>query len=132
MKDLSLPVVGAVSLVFIMAMMAAAPQVAMAVVEKQDSQQGSLVVDAKPGDTAQPPASSGDVQERGLPRSVDPRLGDGTIAPPTVIPFKCSAATHQCRCYEKSDCDWMKSLIGSCKVPQGCTSNCTCTIPGHE
>ena len=129
MKNLSLPVVGAVSLVFIMAMMAAAPQVAMAVVEKQDSQQGSLVVDAKPGDTAQPPASSGDVQERGLPRSVDPRLGDGTIAPPTVIPFKCSAKTGLCRCYGRADCDWMKDLLkGACPVTPGCTTNCTCPI----
>jgi hypothetical protein len=127
MKYSSLPVVGALSLVFILAVMAAAPQVVIADVERQDSQQGSLVVDAKPAEPAQPPPSSGDVQERALPQGVAPNLGSRTI---TAIPFKCSAATLKCRCYEKADCDYMRNVMGAnCRdETAGCTTNCTCKI----
>jgi hypothetical protein len=132
MKYVSLPVVGALGLVFIMATMAAAPQVVMADVGKQDSQQGSLVVDAKPGESAQPPASSGDVQERGLPQGVGPGLGGGELAPPIPMAFGCTVKTGQCKCYDTKDCAWMKSLIGgACTVPSGCTKNCTCTMVGR-
>jgi hypothetical protein len=130
MKNLSLPMVGVLGLMFILAVMAAAPQVAIADVERQDSQQGSLVVAAEPGGLAQPPASPGEVQERGLPPGVGPGLGGGRIAPPTAIPFKCSAATGKCRCYEQSDCDWMKSLLSGagCKIAATCKANCECSI----
>jgi hypothetical protein len=54
--------------------------------------------------------------------------GGGTIPPPTAIPFKCSAATGKCKCYDTGDCDWMKSLVFACTVPSGCRQNCECTI----
>jgi hypothetical protein len=127
MKYSSLPMVGALGLVFILAVMAAAPQVVMADVERQVSQQGSLVVDAKPGEPVQPPPSSGDVQERALPQGVVPNLG--RRLPPTTTSFGCNVVTRKCKCYDSADCAWMKSLISHCTVPAGCTQNCECTLP---
>ena len=117
--------VGALGLVFLLAVMAAAPQVVIADVERQVSQQGSLVVDAKPGEPAQPPASSGDVQERALPQGVVPNLGGGKLAPTS---FGCNVQTRKCKCYDTADCDWMKDLVKACTVPAGCTKNCECTM----
>jgi hypothetical protein len=126
MKYSFLPVVGILSLALILAVIAA-PQVAIADVEKQDSQQGGLVVAAEPGGPAQPPPSSGDVQERGLPPRVGPGIGGGaTLVPMT---FKCSAETYQCKCFGTADCDWFKQVMGKyCQVPLGCTQNCECRI----
>ena len=119
--------VGALGLVFLLAVMAAAPQVVIADVERQVSQQGSLVVDAKPGEPAQPPPSSGDVQERGLPHNLGPGLGGGKL-PPLTTSFGCNVETRKCKCYDTADCAWMKSLITACTVPAGCTKNCECTM----
>ncbi len=124
MKYSSLPMVGALGLVFILAVMAAAPQVVIADVERQVGQQGSLVVDAKPGEPAQPPPSSGDVQERALPRG---QFG-GTMAPATTMSFGCNVETRKCKCYDSADCAWMKRLVQACTVPAGCTKNCECTM----
>ena len=123
MKYSSLPMVGTLGLVFILAVLAAAPQVVIADVERQVSQQGSLVVDAKPGEPAQPPASSGDVQER----AIRPGLGSATIAP-TPMSFGCNVETRKCKCYDSADCAWMKRLVQACTVPAGCTKNCECTM----
>jgi len=73
--------------------------------EQQEGQQ------AQTDETAQSPPSSADVQERGLARSPGQLSGPAVIQTPPV-PFKCSAATLQCRCYGPSDCNWMRRVMG--------------------
>jgi hypothetical protein len=115
--------------VLILALMAVAPQYAMADIDKQDGQQGNLLVADGPGETAQPPPSSDDVQDRGLPR-VAPGLGGRTIAPPTAIPFKCNAFFLTCDCFGTEDCKYMKRVLGDrCRfTDSNCTTNCRCLI----
>ena len=114
---------GAAAFAFMIGFVLGAPYLATAG-DKPDGQQ----VETTPAGESQSPASSTDVQERGLPFGTGPQVGSQVLQP-APVPFKCSAATLTCRCYGASDCNWMRRVMGEyCMVSDSCTQNCECRI----
>jgi len=124
-------------LLFVYGVITATPPVARAEVEKQNSEPGISVVAAQSGEREPGTPSSG-VEERGIIQSpVGPRMG-GTMAPPPLTinptPWYCEPNTGVCHCFEKTDCDYLRTF-GFCKMETHgdgtpCTHDCSCRIGG--
>jgi hypothetical protein len=133
MKRLASRLIAALGVLVTVAVIAIAPQIAIAEVEQRDSQSGTFFADAQRSDPV-PETLSGDVTEP-IVAQVAPGIG-GTNAPPTpgstidpeAEPFKCDVNKGVCSCRSLADCNYMRRVLRTCHPPDTCPSNCKCTF----